>query len=111
MRRISPTCRFLLAIVVALGLATVARADEPWRDPLEPLGEAVVPGGPAPLASDPCSCARELRSCLITATINLGRCLGQAFNPARQTLCYIKFELDVVLCLDRAATCDQTCVP
>lgn len=62
-------------------------------------------------ASDPCGCSRELQVCLVVAGLRLGRCLAGASTPARGALCYVKFELDLFLCAQRAGICRLTCVP
>ena len=67
--------------------------------------------GPSVFASDPCGCSRELRACLVAAGLSLGRCLVGSSTPARRALCYLSFELDLVLCAQRSGICELTCVP
>ncbi len=113
MRNFTTTHRALIVVALLFGVAGAGQAEDAWREPLEPsfeLGRA-VPGDSIRTGADPCSCLRELRACLISAYRSLGRCLSHAHTPARQALCYLKFELDVVLCLERAGACELTCVP
>lgn len=113
MRNLRNHSRTLVIFSLLVACAHAGWAQQEWRDPLESVYEIEpeIPGEPAGFSFDSCSCLHELRSCLVRASLNLGRCLGQAHSPARQALCYLKFELDILLCLDRAASCELTCVP
>lgn len=95
------------AVPIAWGSSHPARGSSPWRESIESAGAPE----PALLGFDACGCGRALRACLIAASVNLGHCLAAARTPVREAICYFKFELDAVLCLERAVTCQLTCVP
>lgn len=99
------------SILLAFSLVVVALpAGAEWRQPFEP--EDLARQADLDRAGlDPCGCLRALRVCLITAAASLDGCLSDAPNPTRETLCYLKFELDVLLCLEQAGVCQLTCLP
>jgi hypothetical protein len=105
----SPSIVSILLLLVSLSTSTLAAGSE-WRRPFEPE-DLVSPTEPVPLGFDPCGCLGGLRGCLIAAAVNLDGCLRDAPSGAQETLCYLKFELDVLLCLERAGTCQLSCVP
>ncbi len=113
MRNPRTTHRASIVFVLLFAVAHAGWATQEWRAPSEPLDEIELlgPGESIRPGVDPCGCLRDLRSCLIASSLKLGRCLSRAHTPARQALCYLKFELDVLLCLDRAGVCELTCVP
>jgi hypothetical protein len=85
-----------LLLLPATGLA--APAEERPAELIDLLSRA--PAEPWAPESDPCSCLAQLRGCLLAATFNLARCV--ATNPVGDALCYIKYELDVLLCIYQA---------
>lgn len=116
MRSVRPTVPRLPIHVLTLcvlllptaGLATVG--EEPSGElaaVVELLGEA--PERPWVPEADPCGCLLQLRSCLFAATLSLGRCVTSL--PVGDALCYIKYELDIVLCIQQADNCASTCIP
>lgn len=96
------------ALVAVLGGLPAVASNAGWPEPFEPTALTLFD---APQGPESCGCLNELRACLLAAAVNLARCLDDARSPARETLCYLKAELDVVLCLERAAVCQLTCLP
>lgn len=112
MRYDLPTLRLpvhLMSLVLLLlpAAALAAPADERPAELIEFLTRA--PEEPWAPEGDPCSCLTQLRGCLLAATLNLGRCV--ATSPVSDVLCYIKYEIDVLLCIHQADNCATTCIP
>ena len=109
----APVVRHLM-VGVTLGLISLAvpagATDRHWPDPLDFSREVLV-GAPESLAGDACGCLRELQACLLGALVGQQQCLERAPNPAREALCYLKLEIDLLLCVEQAASCELTCVP
>ena len=107
------TAARMLLVTLLAGAPLAASQVGAWRPPPGGAGsvEVLALERPASLGHDACGCVRELRICLVAASVSLGRCLAGATYPAREVLCYLKFDLDVVLCLERVATCQLTCSP
>jgi hypothetical protein len=88
-------------------MGQAAPTDERPAELIELLTQ--TPEEPWAPESDPCSCLSQLRGCLLAATLNLGRCV--AATPVSDLLCYVKYELDVLLCIHQAENCATTCIP
>ncbi len=97
-----------ILLVAALILPVASEAER--RQPFEP-GDLVWPTEPDQAGFDECGCLGGLRGCLIGAAVNLDGCLRDAPGTPRETFCYLKFELDVLLCLEQAGVCQLTCLP
>lgn len=113
MRNLKTPHRALILLAMLFGVAHAGWAEGAWPEPLDSLVEieSPIPVEPIRPGVDPCGCLREVRACLIGASLDLGRCLSRAQTPARRALCYLKFEIEVLLCIQRAAVCEHTCVP
>ena len=96
----------LLLVMAPPATAHVTGFEVPAPDLLALIEESPDPAWRP--EADPCACLAQLRGCLMAATISLGQCI--ATLPV-DVLCYVKFELDVLLCLQQAETCASTCVP
>ena len=68
-----------------------------------------IPDAPWTPEADPCACLQQLRGCLIAATINLSRCVASV--PVGDVFCWLKYELDVLICIQQADVCASTCIP
>lgn len=105
-----PLILVLLLTAVLPGSRLAAEAEQRPLD-LDQLADLLnePPGQPWNPEGDPCACLQQLRGCLLAATLNLGRCVVRL--PVGDTLCYVKYEIEVLLCIYQADNCASVCIP